>query len=508
MYKIKILDSVHCKADARIRKEIWKLLKYKSVFWKPGPYAQKKVVKDASFLDLRSGIFLTGFLPLAKKKIHNLKIDKSNQEIILPDRKPKLKGITFRKDQLFMIKKCIRRQRGVILSATGSGKTIVLMGVISCYKNKNILILIHTKSIFTQIIKEFRKYGFDFNIINSDNKNIEPGINIAIKQSFVKIDPEEYCDLFDICFVDEVHHVNNRKGQYGKIIQSMLAPMKIGFTATLPPDKKKALALQGLIGPTLGELSIEEAVEKNILVRPRVTLLPVPYQDNIGDLRKYRDIYVQAIVESNLRNTVIINAIIERIKNDKTCLIMIKDIKHGHNLLSIVYNNWSDYADNFTFIQGKTKAKTRDEVKAALENREIKCVIVTDIWREGVNIKNLNTVVLAMAGKSSLIVLQAIGRGTRTWKDKSEVEIIDFVDRYKYLSTHFVERLTIYLKNKWLYGANERGDANDKKAKKKEKSKRRIKRRKTKTSGSKKGTGTETTDKKKKTKKRKSKKAR
>jgi superfamily II DNA or RNA helicase len=450
--EIEYLDSIHCKADKEAVKVIKKSLSYKSSFWKKSAFGKKKIIKDAYFIDGRTGVFLTGFLPVVEK-VFKGKINFKNKEVIKPECRPNLKGIKFYDYQEQLIDKAIQYQRGVIKSPTGTGKTIVTAGIISCYPNKNILLLCHSISILNQTKVKFEEdFGFKCNLITGESKDkkIRKGITLAIDKSFSKIDYLDYICHFDIVLIDESHHVISRKSLYGKILQKLLAPIKLGFTATPPKEREKLLSMQGLLGPVIGEITIQEMTKKGVFVKPKIKLVSVPVQNSVSDLFKYNEVYKAAIINSTVRNTLIIKNAVERIKQGKTCLIMIKDLDHGENLLDIVDEKFPDYLEDFIFIKGATESKVREYVKNSLEDKKIKCVIVTAIWREGVNIKSLNSVILALGGKSSIQVLQAIGRGTRKSDGKTEVEIIDFIDRYKYLAQHFTERLTIYLKEKWL----------------------------------------------------------
>lgn len=452
--KIEYLDPVHCKADKELRKIIKPCLAFKSNFWKPGQFSQKKVVQDRSMINQNSGIFLTGLLPrvlnyLIKKEI-KFKFNKKNREYIIKENEPNLKGITLRDDQLELIDNAFVCQRGVLKSPTGSGKSIVAAGIISCLPSKNILFLCHSLSILTQIKSEFEKFEVgDINFIQGKNKKLKRGINIASIQTFVKINPDEYMSFFDVVIQDEVHHCQKLKSQYGEVLQNLIAFMKIGFTATLPEGKEKNFVLEGLFGPIIGEVTINESIEKGAMVKPKITLLPVKFNEKITDCKSYQDIYKHGIVENKYRNRSIVIETLTRIINNKTCLIMVKDIRHGE-LLMEGFNRSKKYKNKIIFIQGGTESKTRNAVKKALEDKKIKCVIVTSIWREGVSIKSLDCVVLALGGKSAIQILQAIGRGTRVSEGKKEVEILDFVDNAKYLSQHFCQRLSIYLDNSWL----------------------------------------------------------
>jgi superfamily II DNA or RNA helicase len=225
-----------------------------------------------------------------------------------------------------------------------------------------------------------------------------------------------------------------------------MAPIKLGFTATLPDDQEGILALEGIVGPVIGELTIQEATGLGIMAEPFITFINTPYNVDIGEYRRYRELYTQGIVNNRTRNGLLVKAVSERIRKGLTCLIMVKEIEHGENIKQA-----AELAGvPITFMHGGTKGYIRNNVRKMLNDKEIKCVITTDIWREGVDIPTLNVVVNACGGKSEIGTLQAIGRGARRTEEKDRVEIIDFLDPYRYLAEHTVRRLQIYKQNNWI----------------------------------------------------------
>jgi superfamily II DNA or RNA helicase len=84
-------------------------------------------------------------------------------------------------------------------------------------------------------------------------------------------------------------------------------------------------------------------------------------------------------------------------------------------------------------------------VKEALQAKEIKCVIATTVWREGINIPSLGCIINACGGKSEIVTLQAIGRGLRTSEGKDRILVVDFLDPYKYLAQHAIMRIQTYV---------------------------------------------------------------
>ena len=92
--------------------------------------------------------------------------------------------------------------------------------------------------------------------------------------------------------------------------------MRIGFTATVHTDKEKLLSLEGLIGPVIDEVTINEGVKNNILAKPKLTLLPVKFNEGYNRL-SYREIYRRCIVNNRYRNKAIVKYAIEKIYEGK-----------------------------------------------------------------------------------------------------------------------------------------------------------------------------------------------
>ena len=83
------------------------------------------------------------------------------------------------------------------------------------------------------------------------------------------------------------------------------------------------------------------------------------------------------------------------------------------------------------------------------KENDIICIAITKIFSTGINIKNLHNIVLAAGGKSSVTVVQSIGRGLRLHPDKKELNFWDVVDtNYKYAKKHAEKRQEIYATEK------------------------------------------------------------
>ena len=461
---IKILDAVHCRADKRARKKILKCLSYTKVRWKKARFGGREQEINKQHLitgrDGTSGLFLTGLLPKVKeycdKKHFDISFQNESGDEYEKIKMPKLPGITFRSDQRKALRAAKSNKRGKIIFPTGSGKTIIALGIMSMFPNYRILFLCHTKDLIEQTKKELEKYGFKkVYIIGAGYKtNIEKifkqnkAIVLSTIQSFANIPTKKYRPFFDLTIVDEVHHVNSMKSNYGKVMENNLSPRRYGLTATEPSKKHEQLINEGFFGPTIATLTIEEGIKKKIIARPVINLVPVPYNVRINQEcnNRYANYYKLGIVQNKDRNKLIVEEVMNSLKEGEITLIIIEHQAHGDILKKMLYYN----KVRCPFIYGNTGRTRRLKIKEKLQSGKLKVAICSKIWKEGINIPSLNHIINACGMKEEKMVIQAIGRGLRTTKDKTTVKLTDFLDPYRYLAEHSILRVQVYAKNNWL----------------------------------------------------------
>jgi superfamily II DNA or RNA helicase len=445
--KITEINSVYSKiSDPSLIKD---LLSYEKKFWRREGY-RKVPTEYRKSIVTRDGVFLTGFIPkIISSFQEKFPVDRVDYEIRPIE--SSIKGISFREDQIRQIKSATEKSRGVLLAPTGTGKTVLMAGIISSYPKKKILFLCHTIDLVDQAANEFEKFGLNVSKYVGKSKDLSGNIVVSTIQSFSKLDPEIYCDLFDVVLCDECHHMSkfpdkkNKGGLFYRVLTSLLAPVRFAVTATYPVDKETALCLEGLIGPVISELSFSEAVSLDILAVPRIDLVPVDPFDSY-EVRTYSDIYDRAIVHNENRNRQVIKSIKRLNRQGLTTLTYVQRIDHLKNLVDMA----KDMGVVLYDIQGSVKGEDRLDIKDKLYKKEIMNVVATVVWREGINIKSLNAIILAGGGKNEKDLIQACGRGARKDEGKDEFVIVDFVDSAKYLSQHFCERLKTYIKKGWL----------------------------------------------------------
>jgi len=453
---ITVLDAIECKIAKEQAKHLIPCLSYKSTFWRKGQFkkinqAYRKQV--FSFKNKEDWFFYTGHLDRVLNFCNNKGWEtklKIHDSFNVPWVEPNIPGFTLREDQKRAVKIALAAQRGVIKEPTGTGKTILQMGIMSAFKKGNILLLAHTTTIVNQTARKIRKLGWNCTQIGGGVEYIGAMagvITIATIQSFAKIPKDDYCEYFDIVIVDEAHRVSSFDGQYANVLGNILAPVRLGFTATLPTTTKAKLALEGFLGKLLSEQTINEATEKEIISVPKIKLIKSAYRQKVRNKSKYVDVYQAGIVSNLSRNKQIVEVVKAHKEKGETTLIFVNKIKHGDNLKELFLK------DNIRvpFVKGDMPNDKREIIKTSLKRKKRKIVIATIAWQQGVDIPSLDVVFNAGGGKDELGVLQLIGRGLRRTDDKESVIIYDFFDpSHHYLISHFGERVSLYMKHNWL----------------------------------------------------------
>lgn len=458
---VKTLDSVWSECSDDAATQITGLLTYTDIKWTMGQKVKSKVCMLHLTSDDRY-FFHTGFVPKVLKHLRKKwKVVYTTEVPTLSHDEPHLDGIVFREYQKAFFPIALAKGRGVLQAATGAGKSIIIGGIMSAFSQEKILFLVHTQDLVTQMMKDLPKWGIKDIGEWTGNARKKARVMCATIQSFSKV-VNEFSEYFDVVICDECHHVNDILSLYGHTLQRLAAPIKLGTTATLPSSEKGRMHLEALIGPVIHTLSIKEGVDHlKILSKPRIKIIKqelmasrelfskrdLPGKSSDDYSEEYPVVYWNGIVKNFKRNIDILTEAKEAVAKGKSVLINVTLLEHIKELqaLNTDYFNLSIKA-----MHGSLKKEERDQIKDDFKSGKVKCVIATSVWREGIDIPNLNMCILAGGGKSELAVLQFIGRGLRRSEGKIEVDIVDFHDVCHYFfENHFNARMKIYKENGW-----------------------------------------------------------
>jgi len=375
--------------------------------------------------------------------------------------------ITLHDHQLKAIHEALLNKRCLLLSPTGSGKSLIIYCLLryylSCFsENKKFLIVVPTTGLASQMKSDFLEYSagddsFDdediHTIFSGREKETNRRVVISTWQSLYKM-PGSYFDDVSGIFGDECH-LYKAKSLVELLTKMKNAHIRIGTTGTLDDTKTHKLMIEGLFGPTIQVTSTVKLMEKKILSNLKISCITLKYGENDRNeikRAKYQE-EVDWLVSSEKRNKFIIDLSLKLKGNTLVLFNFVQ--KHGKPL----YESLRDSSDNpVYFIHGNTDVEEREMIRKIIDTNENSILVASyGTCSTGINIKNIHNIIFAFPSKSVIRVLQSIGRGLRTSSTKSIAKLYDIGDDLQYKSyknhtlKHLEERIKIYTNEGFNY---------------------------------------------------------
>lgn len=264
-------------------------------------------------------------------------------------------------------------------------------------------------------------------------KSIEKGSEEEVFDISVE---DTHCFFANGALVHNCHHW--RADQCTEVTNALeKAYYRIGCSATPFRDQDDDMAIQSCFGKVTTNVKASELITSGHLVKPTIYMVHFKPKQVIGTT--WQSIYKECVVESKEYNKIVASMAQSYIDAGRLALILVQQIAHGELLNSLIPGS--------LFIQGDSPKKERLGALKKLQNRYIKCIITSPLFDEGVNIRALNTLILAGGGKSRTRALQRIGRILRRFDGvpkKTDAIAIDFFIHADYLRDHAKERVKIY----------------------------------------------------------------
>ena len=356
----------------------------------------------------------------------------------------------------------VRKKRCLLLSPTGSGKSLIIYALIRYYGGKKALIIVPTTSLVFQLYKDFSEYGINEGwssdnhvhyIMSGRDKNSDMPVTISTWQSLYKM-PKEYFEQYDLIVGDECHQFK-AKSLTSIMTKLVNAEYRFGTTGTLDDTQTHKLVLEGLFGRVKKVTTTKELIDKNQLAKFDIKAITLKYPDKYCkeiSKKKYHE-EIDFLVGCNKRNAFIRNLAVSLEGNTLVLFQYVE--KHGNLLHEIIKNKVAKGRKVF-YVYGGTDTELREKVRAIVESEKDAIIVASyGVYSTGVNIKNLHNIIFSHPGKSKIRVLQSIGRGLRMSDTKSSATLYDIVDdlgykAYKNFSIkHFVERYKYYMQEKF-----------------------------------------------------------
>jgi len=476
MIKVKKLNTVYLQieAEADVRRELTDYFSFEVPGYKFTPQFRNRVWDGKIRLySYATGQLYVGLYPYLKDWCNkkNIEIEENNeihtiQSHTAADIDELVKSyelsITPRDYQIDAFKYALDYERGLILSPTASGKSLISYLLVRHYLNvidNNILIIVPTTSLVEQLYKDFKDYGFD--VENNVSRNyhgyeIEEGKRIVIStwQSLYKL-PKTFFADFGAVIGDEAHLF--KAVSLTKIMTKLTdCKYRIGMTGTLDGTKTHKLVLEGLFGRVNKVVSTRELIEKKQLADLKIVCLVLKHTEAEAKAI-YKEKYhkeLEYLAQSEKRNKYIRN--LATALNGNTLILFQLVEKHGKELYELIRNKAGDR--EVFFVYGGVDTEQREQVRAITEKSDNAIIVASyGTFSTGINIRNLHNIIFASPSKSRIRNLQSIGRGLRIGDSKDTATLYDISDDLTYKEkknftlTHFQERINIYNEEGFTY---------------------------------------------------------
>jgi superfamily II DNA or RNA helicase len=369
----------------------------------------------------------------------------------------KISNIKARDYQYYTVYLALKYHRGLFLSPTGSGKSLMIYSLVRYYHStdKKILIIVPTTSLVEQMVKDFTDYGWNADehihkIYSGKEKNSDKPIIVTTWQSIYKF-PKRYFDDID-CVIGDEAHLFKSKSLTGIMEKLHNAKYRFGFTGTLDGTKTHKWVLEGLFGACEKVTKTDDLIKKGHLSNLRIKILLCKHE-----YQYFEDYHqeMEFIVTNNKRNNLIKNLVADLEGNTLVLFNYVE--KHGEPLYELI-NNSTENTRKVFFVHGSVDTDEREEVRKITEQENNAVIIASyGTFSTGINIKRLHNIIFASPSKSRIRNLQSIGRVLRKGEGKEIATLYDIADdissdnRQNYTLRHLQERIKIYQEENFKY---------------------------------------------------------
>ncbi|WP_313367700.1 DEAD/DEAH box helicase [Sphingobacterium mizutaii] len=306
----------------------------------------------------------------------------------------------------------LNHHRSIMLQMpTGTGKTTVMSSLVKTYikkiePNKRILIVVHRKELVEQIYLRLRRFGILAGIIMS-GENYEPTKQVQVASISTLIRKKELPFNISLVVVDEAHHILAKT--YLDVIKKYKDSKVLGLTAT--PIRLNGDGFDHIFEKLICSHKIEWFIENKYLSQYKHLALIDQSIKNI-QIDKIKNEYDQSSLTEFMqsdRKIANVLAAYQRYSIGRKTIIFCVDINHMKKLAErFLANNIQNHC-----IDSFTKKEEREAILKSFRNGDVNVLFNVNIFTEGFDCPDIETVILARPTKSLVLYIQQIGRVLR-----------------------------------------------------------------------------------------------
>ena len=330
--------------------------------------------------------------------------------------------------------------RNLVVAATGTGKTVISAFDYKRYKDNNtgkpcrLLFVAHREEILKQSLSCFRGVLRDPNFGELFVGEHKPEEYTHLFMSIQTFNSQKWyektaADFYDYIVMDEIHHSPAKS--YQKLLTYYNPKILLGLTAT--PERMDGQSVTAYFDYRIAaEIRLPEAIERRLLspfqyfgITDSVDLRDLKWSKGGYDKIALSNVYTINRIAAQKRAQLIVTSVRKYVTEIKDVIGLgfCVSIKHAKFMAEF----FSSHGIPSMYLVGTSPEEERKNVKAKLTNGEVNFVFVVDLFNEGVDIPQLNTVLFLRPTDSLTVFLQQLGRGLRLYENKECLTVLDFI---------------------------------------------------------------------------------
>ncbi|MBF0266090.1 MAG: DEAD/DEAH box helicase family protein [Gammaproteobacteria bacterium] len=320
-------------------------------------------------------------------------------------------------------------QRGLVVLATGMGKTWLAAFDVKQMQAKKVLFVAHREEILLQAERTFVQLLPDVKtgLYNGDTKDNRADCIFA---SILTIGQAKHLeqfavDYFDYIIVDEFHHASSNS--YKKLLAYFQPKFLLGLTAT--PERTDQADILSLCDHNLiFERNLVHGIDEKILV-------PFHYYGIYDEFVDYDEIpwrngrFDPTKLDTAFATKKRANHIFENWKKNKQSRTLAFCVSKKHADYMADFFSKNDVKSTAVYSGSETR---RNEALNLLEQGEIDIIFSVDLFNEGTDLPSIDTILMIRPTESKILFLQQLGRGLRQslQTQKEKLSVIDFIGNH------------------------------------------------------------------------------
>lgn len=330
-------------------------------------------------------------------------------------------------------------QKALLLSATGTGKSLASAFAMRELKPHKMLFLVHREQIAKQTLQSYKRVfgsSVTYGLLSGNSRQTDADFLFSTMQMMAKqeIYSQFASDEFDAIVLDECHHAGS--GSYQRIMNYFRPSFWLGMTAS--PDTNQYDIYSIFDHNIAYEIRLQQALEEDLLCPFHyfgITDLEINgevFDDNAG-VRNFARLVSDERVRYVIDKAEYFGYSGERVRGLIFC-----SRKEEAKELSAKFNQIRKKNGEFYHTEvlvGEDNQERREAVierlagdKPAIEPLDY--IFTVDIFNEGVDIPQINQVIMLRPTESPVVFVQQLGRGLRKAEGKEYVVILDFIGNY------------------------------------------------------------------------------